>query len=143
MENELDFGRWEAAIGKLILSLSRVEGELLLKYESHLSRTKYFNSTFAQRLNKVEELYNSECGKNENATAIFEDIRTIAKYRNLVAHNPIFADHSGDSFGFTIAAAKNKSIKLDIAELERKSNDIWNICIEFACLVRLWPKNGR
>ena len=43
MDDELDFERWESAVGKIVMSLSRVEGELLMKYQSHFSKTKYFN----------------------------------------------------------------------------------------------------
>ena len=96
MDDELDFGRWESAVGKLVMSLSRIEGELLLKYEQKLSRTKYFKAEFKERLNKVEELYNSECGENQYASGLFEQIRLDTKFRNLVAHNPIFADMSGE-----------------------------------------------
>lgn len=110
MDDELDFSRWESAVGKLVMSLSRIEGELLLKYELKLSRTKYFKADFKERLNKIEELYNSECGQNKNASDLFDQIRLDIKFRNLVAHNPIFADTSGEYLVFKISAANNTSI---------------------------------
>jgi len=141
MDDELDFSRWESAVGKLVMSLSRVEGELLLKYEQKLSRTKYFNADLRERLNKIEELYNSECGQNKYAYDLFNQIRSDTKFRNLVAHNPIFADISGEYLAFKISAANNKSINLNLAELEEKSQRIFNTCIEFSCLIRVWAKN--
>ncbi len=141
MDDELDFGRWESAVGKLVMSLSRIEGELLLKYEQKLSRTKFFKAEFKDRLNKVEELYNSECGENRYASGLFEQIRLDTKFRNLVAHNPIFADMSGEYLVFKITAANNKSINLNLAELEEKSQRIFNTCIDFSYLIRVWAKN--
>jgi hypothetical protein len=141
MDDELDFDRWESAIGKIVLSLSRVEGELLLKYEQSISRTKYFNATLSERLNKIEELYNDECGENDRASSFFEQIRKDIKFRNLVAHNPIFADMSGEYLVFKITAANNKSISLNLVGIEKESKRIWNTCIDFTDILRTWAKD--
>jgi len=41
---DLDLQYWEKAVDKIVCSVARLEGELLLKYETHneLSRSKYF-----------------------------------------------------------------------------------------------------
>lgn len=74
MDDDLDFNRWESAVGKIVMSLSRVEGELLMKYQLHFSKTKYFKDTFNERISRIHEFYNTDCGQNPASTALFKQI---------------------------------------------------------------------
>ena len=141
MDDELDFDRWESAIGKIVMSLSRVEGELLMKYEQHFSKTKYFKDTLKERISRIHELYNAECGKNSQASSLFEQISKDIEYRNLVAHNPVYADTSGDFLKFEISTLKKDGISVDLCEIEKQAKRIWSVCIDFTYLLRVWAKN--
>lgn len=141
MDDELDFDRWESAVGKIVMSLSRVEGELLMKYETHFSKTKYFKDSFKERISRVHDLYNAECGTNSTADSLFFQVSEDIEYRNLVAHNPIYADMGGEFLKFKISTLKSEGISIDLIELERKAHRIWSTCLAFAVLLREWIKN--
>jgi hypothetical protein len=141
MDDELDFDRWESAVGKIVMSLSRIEGELLMKYESHLSKTKYFNDTFKERISRIHELYNAECGNNSTATSLFKQVSDDIEYRNLVAHNPVYADTTGDFLKFEISTIKTDGISIDLSELECEAKRIWTSCIDLTYFLRVWAKN--
>jgi hypothetical protein len=141
MDDELDFERWESAVGKIVMSLSRIEGELLMKYETHYSKTKYFKDTFKERISRIHDLYNSECGESSQATILFQQVSEDVEYRNLVAHNPVYADASGDFLKFEISTLKKDGISVDLKVLEYESKRIWSSCMDFAYLLRVWAKN--
>ncbi len=140
MDDELDFERWESAVGKIVMSLSRVEGELLIKYQSHFSKNKYFKDSFKERLARIQELYNNECGINLLATSLFEQVSDDIEYRNLVAHNPVYADMSGEFLKFKVSTLKSDGISIDLPELECEAKRIWSSCIDFTVLLRVWAK---
>ena len=52
MDDELDFEKWEAAIGKLILACSRVEYELIRLYEKWLPDRVYHKDAYLSRFDK-------------------------------------------------------------------------------------------
>ncbi len=140
MDDELDFDRWASAVGKIVMSLSRVEGELLMKYETSLSKNRYFKDSFWQRLSKIRELYNTECGENSVADSLFEKILKATEYRNLVAHNPIYADISGGLLKFEISTQKKDDISIDLVFLEKEAKRICLLCTEFSVLLRGWGR---
>jgi hypothetical protein len=141
MDDELDFERWESAVGKIVMSLSRVEGELLMKYQSHFSKTKYFKDSLKERLSRIQELYNKECGNSFSATLSFKQVLDDIEYRNLVAHNPVYADTSGEFLKFKVSTLKNDGISIDLPELECEAKRIWSSCVDFNVLLRVWAKN--
>ena len=123
------------------MSLSRVEGELLMKYQSHFSKTKYFKDILKERLIRIQELYNNECGNSLLATSLFEQIFDDIEYRNLVAHNPVYADTSGEFLKFKISTLKSDGVSIDLPKLENEAKRIWSTCIDFTVLLRVWAKN--
>jgi hypothetical protein len=141
MDEELDFDRWEAAIGKIIISYARVEFELMSKYEEFLPEDNYFKDRFADRLKKIENLYNTECGKNAKASALFKKIKDQAKLRNLVAHNPVLADVTNGVLTFKIYSARKPTVIYNVVELEQQAQSISNLCINFSVLLRVWARN--
>lgn len=141
MNEELDFNRWELAVGKIVMSLSCVEGELLMKYQCYFSKTKYFDATFNERLSAIRNLYEQECGKCQSAAILFEGVSKATAYRNLVAHNPVYADVSGDVLKFNISIVKGAPISVDIDTLEKEAERIWSLCNDFSVLLRIWAKN--
>jgi hypothetical protein len=141
MDDELDFDKWESAVGKIVMSLSRVEGELLMKYESHFSKTKYFKDSFKGRLNKIKELYNAECGKSIASDLLFVQVSQATDYRNLVAHNPVYADITGEMLKFKISTLKQNGISIDLIELKEEAKRISSLCTDFSVLLRIWAKN--
>lgn len=102
MKHEIDFilEEWEAAVGKIVTSIARVEGELLLKYEEFFSRSMYFrkDTTLAQRTNRIENLYCEICGKTIISEKLFLAFREQVELRNLVAHNPVYYNSEEDFF---------------------------------------------
>ncbi|OQU49821.1 hypothetical protein [Vibrio parahaemolyticus] len=116
MENyELDLTDWEKSVGKIVSSVARLEGELLLKYETHksLSRTSYFKTddTLGKRFKVVKELYTSECGTYPQSEKLFNQFKDLVALRNLVAHNPVY--YEGDGFRITNGQSKSKFLTLN------------------------------
>jgi len=143
MDQGQDFSleQWEAAVGKIVTAVSRVESELLLKYEMHLSRTKYFkDESLANRLNRIENLYNEMCGQTSISANLFKTFREQVELRNLVAHNPVYYDH--ETGGFRITNGQSKSKYVEVAELQEKSKQVFKSCTELTVLLRVWAKRS-
>jgi hypothetical protein len=140
-EENFKLEEWEAAVGKVVTSVVRVEGELLLKYEEHLSRKMYFKEdvTVAKRLNRVESLYNEICGQTSQSDKLFSAFREQVKLRNLVAHNPVYYDNK--SGGFRITNSQSRSKFVEVAILQEDAKQAFRCCTELTVLLRVWAKN--
>lgn len=77
IEQDFSLDHWEAAVGKIVTSIARVEGELLLKYEEYFSRSKYFrkDKELNIRLERIEALHNELCGKTQHSEKLFFEIK--------------------------------------------------------------------
>ncbi|EOB2787576.1 hypothetical protein ACIL20_004427, partial [Vibrio vulnificus] len=88
-QSDLDLEAWEKAVGKIVCSVARLEGELLLKYETHkaLSRRMYFKDDkyLENRFERVKALYNLECGASNESDELFTQFKELVTLRNLVA----------------------------------------------------------
>jgi len=140
-EQDLNLAQWEAAVGKIVTSVSRVEGELLLKYEKHLSRSKYFKDDILDtRLKRIENLYNEMCGQTSISKKLFNTFREQIELRNLVAHNPVYYDNESGDFRITNGQSKSKYV--EVAELQEKSKQVFKNCTELTVLLRVWTKQS-
>ncbi|QFU24938.1 hypothetical protein FM038_024310 [Shewanella eurypsychrophilus] len=139
-QDDLDLENWEKAVGKIVSSVARLEGELLLKYETHneLSRAKYFNvdKSLSKRFDKVKSLYNSECGISYKANALFEEFDNLVELRNLVAHNPVFYE-SADK-GFRITNGQSKSKYINISQISELAEHAFSTGMQLTVLFRVW-----
>ncbi|MEZ8827031.1 hypothetical protein AB6E04_22035 [Vibrio amylolyticus] len=136
MSYELDLELWANAVGRIVTSLARVEGELLLKYESSFSRQMYFKDTLEERIKRLENLYIDERGHDAKSEELFKSLREHIKLRNLVAHNPIYYCSDNESFTVTNGQSKNKFI--NVAELEAAAIQLFDSCLEFTIMIRTW-----
>lgn len=86
------------SVGRVVTSLARIAGELSLKYESHFSRKKYFGDSLEQRIQRIDELYESEFGMIATSKKLFSTIREHVKLRSLAAHNPVYYHNTSLKF---------------------------------------------
>jgi hypothetical protein len=139
-QGDLDLENWEKAVGKIVCSVARLEGELLLKYENHneLSRSKYFkvDDSLNKRFNKVRELYNSECGISNESDSLFEEFEKLVELRNLVAHNPVFYESAEK--GFRITNGQSKSKYINLSEISELAESAFSNGIKLTVLFRVW-----
>ncbi|WP_394151355.1 hypothetical protein [Vibrio maritimus] len=142
MENyELDLTDWEKSVGKIVSSVARLEGELLLKYETHksLSRTRYFKTddTLGQRFEVVKELYTLECGTSPQSEKLFNEFKELVALRNLVAHNPVY--YEGDGFRITNGQSKSKFLTLN--QISDLAENAFSTGLQLSVLFRVWAVN--
>ncbi len=139
MDESINLEHWESSVGRIVTSLARIEGELLLKYERHFSRKKYFSDSLEQRIQRIEDLYENECGMITTSKELFGNIREHVKLRNLVAHNPVYYDSKSSKFKIENGQSKSKFVNVtELNELSRKLN---SSCLAFSVLLRIWASN--
>ncbi len=125
-QSDLDLDAWEKAVGRIVCSVARLEGELLLKYETHneLSRSMYFkvDKHLESRFERVKVLHTLECGVSNNSNELFAQFKELIDLRNLVAHNPVYYESAEKGFRVTNGQSKSKYIALSqISELAEKA----------------------
>ncbi|MGK0272050.1 MAG: hypothetical protein ACI88H_002716 [Cocleimonas sp.] len=139
----LDLENWEKAVGKIVSSVARLEGELLLKYEAHneLSRSMYFkvDKLLSKRFEKVKSLYNSECGVSIESDALFAKFEDLVDLRNLVAHNPVF--YESVEKGFRITNGQSKSKYIALSQISELAECAFITGTQLTVLFRVWAKN--
>jgi len=136
MSDDFDLVLWANVVGKIVTSLARVEGDLLLKYEASFSRQMYFKDSLEERIKRLENLYIDECGDDSKSQQLFKSLREHVKLRNLVAHNPIY--YCSDNEAFRITNGQSKSKFINVSELESLAIQLFNSCLEFTVLIRTW-----
>jgi len=142
-QSDLDLSSWEASVGKIVTSVARLEGELLLKYENHsqLSRSKYkADDTLSNRFNRVTSLFNLECESSIKTDAIFAEFEKLVELRNLVAHNPVF--YESEEKGFRITNGRSKNRYIHLSEISKLAEHAFSTGLEMAMLFRRWPKKN-
>ncbi|MEH0691059.1 hypothetical protein H4F17_18690 [Vibrio cholerae] len=142
-QSELDLEVWERAVGKIVSSVARLEGELLLKYETHdaLSRSMYFkvDKTLEKRFERVKSLYNAECGITSCSDKLFTQFQGLVELRNLVAHNPVYYEDADKGFRITNGQSKTKYISLN--DILKLAENVFSACLQITILFRVWAKN--
>lgn len=122
MEDELDFKRWEAAIGKLILSCSRVEYELIRLYEKHMPDREYHSDGYESRFDKSIGVAKKALNNGEQIAAMLVEMKKVAFYRHLVAHNPMH--YSSDTDTWHIFDLKINKDSVSLNELSQLSMSV-------------------
>ncbi|EGR3255111.1 hypothetical protein N5K32_004599 [Vibrio parahaemolyticus] len=142
-QGELDLDCWEKAVGKIVSSVARLEGELLLKYETHheLSRTMYFkvDTSLEKRFERVKELYELECGSTQCSNDLFAQFKELVELRNLVAHNPVFYDSA--ETGFRITNGQSKSKYICLSQISDLAEFAFTTGLRLTVLFRGWGRN--
>jgi len=142
-QGDLDLENWEKAVGKIVSSVARLEGELLLKYETHkeLSRSMYFkvDKSLENRFERVKALYNSECGISSGSDELFAQFKELVDLRNLVAHNPVFYESAEKGFRITNGQSKSKYIALN--QITESSEYAFTTGLQLTMLLRVWVRN--
>jgi hypothetical protein len=136
MSDDLDLEHWANAVGKIVTSLARVEGDLLLKYEASFSRQMYFKDSLEERIKRLEKLYIDERGQDTKSEHLFKSLREHVKLRNLVAHNPIY--YCSDNEAFRITNGQSRSKYINVADLELLAVQLFDSCLQFTVMIRTW-----
>ncbi|RZQ31233.1 hypothetical protein D8T38_21705 [Vibrio vulnificus] len=142
-QSDLDLEAWEKAVGKIVCSVARLEGELLLKYETHkaLSRRMYFKDDkyLENRFERVKALYNLECGASNESDELFTQFKELVTLRNLVAHNPVYYESA--QLGFRITNGQSKSKYIGLNQISELAENAFAIGLKLTVLFRVWAKN--
>lgn len=115
MDDELNFEKWEAAIGKLILACSRVEYELIRLYEKWLPDRSYHDDAYLSRFDNSIGVARRSLENGDSISELLIRMKKAAKIRHLIAHNPIH--YSSETDDFHIFDLKNKDGSVCINDL--------------------------
>ncbi|WP_350289030.1 hypothetical protein [uncultured Croceitalea sp.] len=133
--NEIDFEKWQMAIGKLIMACSRVEFELLRFYQLRLPERSYLEDSYLDRFDKAigvsKKMFEPEIGITQGLI----EIRKIAIYTHMVAHNPVH--YSSETDNWCIFNLKNGKISVTLNDLVSISNDAEVLSIRVAGALRI------
>ncbi len=134
--SELDFEVWQLAIGKLIMACSRVEYELLKFYELRLPERSYLNDSYLDRFDKAigisKRIFDPKTGMVEGLI----QMRKIAKYRHIVAHNPVH--YSNDTGNWHIFDLKTEEDSVTLNDLVFISEEAELTSIRVAAGLRIY-----
>ena len=135
MDDELDFEKWEAAIGKLILACSRVEYELIRLYEKWLPDRVYHKDAYLSRFDKSIGVARRSLKNGDTISELLVHMKKAANIRHLIAHNPIH--YSSETNDFHIFDLKNNENSVCINELLSISESVGIISTELAVQLRI------
>ena len=135
MEDELDFEKWESAIGKLILSCSRVEYELMRLYQKHIPEREYHSDSYESRFDKSIGFAKKTLKNGNVIAAMLVEMKKVASYRHLVAHNPVHYSSYTDTWH--IFDLKNNTDSVSLNELLELSKSVNNLSISLAAELRI------
>lgn len=135
MEDELDFEKWESAIGKLILACSRVEYELIRLYEKWLPDRTYHEDDYLSRFDKAIGVAKRSLENGDNISELLIHMKKAANFRHLVAHNPIH--YSSETDDFHIFDLKNNEDSVCVNELLSIAESVGIISIELTVQLRI------
>jgi hypothetical protein len=119
---ELDFEKWQMAIGRLIMACSRVEFELLRFYQQRLPERSYLDDSYLDRFDKAigvsKRLFDSKTGIAEGLI----EKRKIANYRHMVAHNPVHYSNDTDTWHiFDLKNGKDSVTLNDLVSISKEA----------------------
>lgn len=135
MEEELDFDKWEAAIGKIILACSRVEYELSRLYEKWMPGRNYHSDDYLGRFDKSIGVAKKSLPEGGAIAEKLIEMKGYARYRHLVAHNPIH--YSSDTDSWHIFDLKDEKSEVDLNDLIELSNKAYETSIDLSALLRV------
>lgn len=135
MSEDLDFCKWESAVGKLILSCSRVEYELMRLYEKHYPEKNYHTDSYEKRFDKSIGFARNHLRDGEEVANMLVNMKQVAFYRHLVAHNPIHYSSVTDNWHIFDLKTNKDSVSLD--ELVKLSKAVDEFSINLATKLRI------
>jgi hypothetical protein len=142
MEDELDFTRIEAAIGRLILACSRVEYELFRLYQKWIPKHDYFAEKYAKRYNRAIEIARNKLNSADDVVEMLVRMKELTRVRHIVAHNPVHYINAGerDELGlhaeFAIVDQKGGQRALSISDMERYAREAYRLSVKLAGALR-------
>lgn len=135
MEKELNFNKWESAIGRLILSCSRVEYELIRLYEKWLPNRTYHSDSYLSRYDKAIGVAKESLNQGEQIASMLIQMRKFAHLRHMVAHNPIH--YSTETETWHIFDLKDNKDSIDLQSLLDVSEKIYKLSTLLSYLLRV------
>lgn len=111
----MEFEKWESAIGRLVLSCSIVEFELLRLYEKYLSKRSFYDDSYLNRFDNSIGVVKREFLIGDEIAENLIEMRKMAEYRHLVAHNPVLYDKERECC--YIQDQKNGNATIDLSEI--------------------------
>tara|TARA_R100001230_G_C5494920_1_gene41126 strand:- start:59 stop:475 length:417 start_codon:yes stop_codon:yes gene_type:complete len=120
MSNQLNLESWKQLIGKLILSCTRVEYELFRLYKNWLPNRQFYDDTYEDKYNKSIGITKEKVGEHNELLEELIEMKKIAKYRHLVAHNPVH--YCNKTSSWKIFDLKKEELSIDINDLKDITN---------------------
>lgn len=135
MNDELDFNKIEASIGKMVLACSRVEYELIRLYEKYLPERAYHRDSYFYRYNKAINIAKSSLTNGNMIATKLIKMKEFAEYRHLIAHNPVHYTNDTGTWHILDLKQNNKSVAINnLAALSEAAN---KLSIELSVLLRV------
>ncbi len=135
MDEELNFDKWESSIGKVILASSRVEYELSRLYEKWMPDRSYYSDDYLSRFDKSIGVAKQSLKNGDGIASKLIEMKVFAKYRHLVAHNPIH--YSSDTESWHIFDMKDETVVVDLMDLEDIARQAYSLSIELSVMLRV------
>ncbi len=132
---DLDFEKWEPAIGKLILACSRIEYELMRLYEKHMPDRDFHADSYESRFNKSIGVAKKSLENGDYIAEFLIFMKRVANFRHLIAHNPIHYCSSTDAWH--IFDLKNNENSLSLDEIMSLAKPVDNISSILAAQLRI------
>lgn len=130
-----DLDKWEIAIGKLILSCSRVEYEIIRLYEKWLPNRSYHSDDYFGRFDKAIGVAKTKLENGQEISEKLVEMRKYAKFRHLIAHNPVH--YSNESEEWEIFDLKNEEESVNFSCLVTITQEIYELSVKLAVLLRV------
>jgi len=135
MAEDLDFEKWEVAIGKLILACSRVEYEISRLYEKWMPTRNYHADSYLGRYDKAIGVANTSLNRGDLIAERLVEMKKFAEYRHIVAHNPIHYSDETDSWYIFDSKGQKPEVNLnDLISLSARASEV---AIYLAVLLRI------
>ncbi|MGI1668867.1 MAG: hypothetical protein K6L74_00945 [Neptuniibacter sp.] len=131
--DELDFEKWEALIGKIILACTKVEYELTRLYEVCLPNRDFHKDDYSGRFDKAIGVAKSRLKNGDVIANMLIEMKKYSKIRHMVAHNPIHylsqeeRKMVSDGCEFGILDAKKGGEVVTIKSIEKDATNASNL----------------
>jgi hypothetical protein len=133
---------WEALVGKALLRFGDIE-YVSLRCLSHIPKDRIANSAgrlpFASRADLIIEMLEARSDRSADLERVLGCIRrakTLAKRRNLIAHNPLMLslyineDETEHTAEYSISSARSGAETMDLASLKEFAAEVEDVSSE-------------
>lgn len=135
MNNILDFEIWEKSIGEIILSCARVEYEMFRLYKLWIPDRNFHDDVYENRYDKAIGVAKEKLGESHSMINQLIKMKKTAKYRHMIAHNPIHFSNEYDDW--RIFDLKTNTDSLGLLDLKKIAHEAEMNSIELSTNLRI------